>query len=302
MFFTTESPAFIINQQSTNFNNNNNNNNDYQSTSTKETYKVLQRLRSHSSDIEGELKEMGSSGSTGDESKVFVPWSVIRKPEVYKPFLITLGIMFFQQFSGISPVTFSMVEIFKLSQIQLNGFVASVIVNSVSFISTIIASLLSDRCGRKPLLIISGVLHVISLSVLGLTFYIVHSNPELGPKYGFIALISLMVFVAGFALGYGCLPFTMISEYTIYEARGLISSAGVCFCWTFAFLLVKSFEDLQHYLKPYGTYWLLAFISIFSVPFVTFFVPETKGKSAEKIAHQFNCKLFQDVPCTFRNN
>ena len=211
--------------------------------------------------------------------------------------------MFFQQFSGISPVTFSMVEIFKLSQISLNSFVCSVIVNSVSFISTFTASLLTDRFGRKPLLIISGILHVISLSILGLAFYMINSNPELyGPKYGFIALIALMIFVTGFAFGYGCLPFTMASEYTIYEARGFISSAGTCFCWTFAFILIKSFEDLQHYLKPSGTYWLFALVSFLSIPFVVLFVPETKGKSSEQIAQQFNSEFLLDLPCTSRND
>lgn len=58
-------------------------------------------------------------------------FSDIIKPAVYKPVLIGIGLMVFQQLSGINAALFNSVEIFRLSGSSLDGLVSAVILNFV---------------------------------------------------------------------------------------------------------------------------------------------------------------------------
>ena len=44
--------------------------------------------------------------------------SDLRKPYILKPFFISLGLMFFQQFSGVNGVLFNLTIIFSVSHLE----------------------------------------------------------------------------------------------------------------------------------------------------------------------------------------
>lgn len=66
-----------------------------------------------------------------------------------KPLLISMGLMFFQQFSGINAVIFYTVQIFKDAGSTIDGNICTIIVGMVNFVATFIATALIDRLGRK---------------------------------------------------------------------------------------------------------------------------------------------------------
>lgn len=83
-----------------------------------------------------------------------------------------MGLMLFQQLSGINAVIFYTVSIFKMSGSTINNYLSTIIVGVVNLISTFLANVLIDRLGRKILLYVSSVLIVLSLVALGTFFYI----------------------------------------------------------------------------------------------------------------------------------
>lgn len=89
-----------------------------------------------------------------------------------KPFLLAMGLMLFQQLSGINAVIFYTVSIFKMSGSTINNYLSTIIVGVVNLLSTFLANVLIDRLGRKILLYVSSVLIVLSLVALGTFFYI----------------------------------------------------------------------------------------------------------------------------------
>ncbi|MEQ2195128.1 hypothetical protein XENOCAPTIV_007878, partial [Xenoophorus captivus] len=110
---------------------------------------------------------------------------------------------------------------------------ASVIVALIQVIFTGIAALIMDRAGRKALLIIS----------------------EPHPDLTWLALASMAIFIAGFAIGWGPIPWLIMSEVIPIRVRGFAGAAVVLSNWGMAFVVTKSFQDMMVGLpwatKPY---------------------------------------------------
>ena len=132
---------------------------------------------------------------------------MLSKPMYFKPMLIMLALMFFQQvrvwhykiqkperetlhfpsqFSGINAVLFYLTDIFKKADTGLSEGLSATIVTLVQVIATGIAALIVDRFGRKILLIISDAAMCVSILGLGIFFYFdEHSDyPVVRHKFG----------------------------------------------------------------------------------------------------------------------
>ncbi|XP_043844904.1 solute carrier family 2, facilitated glucose transporter member 8 isoform X2 [Dromiciops gliroides] len=181
---------------------------------------------------------------------------------------------------------------------------ASVIVGVLQVVFTAIAALLMDRAGRKILLSISGAIMALSCIMFGIYFKISlptpnnSSNPDLlttlnsetvgaSPGLPWLAVSSMGFFLIGFSLGWGPIPWLLMSEIFPLQVKGLASGACVLTSWIMAFLVTKEFSSLMSFLTPYGTFWLFSAFCILSVIFTLLFVPETKGKTLEQIEAHF---------------
>lgn len=163
--------------------------------------KALQWLRGKEADIRTEMNEIKNQHllTKKCEAKLTDLFSKTYR----KSILASLGLMFFQQFSGINAVIFYTVTIFELSNSSIDSNLSTIIVGLVNFGAVFVATLLIDRLGRKVLLIISDVLMTICLAVLGGFFYLQKYNAELVHDLGWIPLASFILFVTAFSLGFG---------------------------------------------------------------------------------------------------
>ncbi|XP_003974733.2 solute carrier family 2, facilitated glucose transporter member 8 [Takifugu rubripes] len=231
--------------------------------------------------IEDACEEQGSSFHLLD----------IKDPGVYKPLVIGVMLMVFQQMTGINAIMFYAENIFEQAHFE-NSDLASVLVGLIQVIFTGVAALIMDRAGRKILLIISGIAMTISTAAFGVYFYIMsvfHSSnvTEAQPDLTWLALASMAVFIAGFALGWGPIPWLVMSEIFPVKARGFASAACVLTNWGMAFVVTKTFQNMMNVLTSAGTFWMFAFMCIFNVIFTIAFIPETKGKTLEQIEATF---------------
>jgi SP family facilitated glucose transporter-like MFS transporter 8 len=159
------------------------------------------------------------------------------------------------------------------------------IVGAVLVGATILSCIFADLAGRRILLLISGLLMATSIIVLGVYFYlstVVHVS-----NIGWLSLLSLLIFVAFFSIGWGPLPWLVMSEMLPARAKGLAGGLATSVNWLFAFIATKEFEDLQMALNNYGAFWAFGCICFLGVIFVFFFLPETKGKSLEEIESHY---------------
>uniref|UniRef100_F7G5I6 Solute carrier family 2 member 8 n=1 Tax=Ornithorhynchus anatinus TaxID=9258 RepID=F7G5I6_ORNAN len=185
-----------------------------------------------------------------------------------------------------------------------NSSVASAIVGAIQVFFTAVAALIMDKAGRKVLLSISGIIMALSAVTFGVYFKmtlltpsnsshpgsLTTLNPETsGPEYGlaWLAVVSMGFFITGFAVGWGPIPWLVMSEIFPLRAKGLASGVCVLTNWIMAFLVTKEFHHLMDFLTSYGTFWLFSGFCIVNVIFTAFCVPETKGKTLEQIEAHF---------------
>ncbi|RXN22661.1 solute carrier family facilitated glucose transporter member 8-like protein [Labeo rohita] len=183
--------------------------------------------------------------------------------------------------------------------------VATVIVAATQMLFTAIAAAIMDKAGRKVLLILSGVIMCVSEAVFGVYFKLTvmkHNNSSLTSvlteaqgslgeqpptDLAWLAVGSMGLFIAGFALGWGPTPWLVMSEIFPTRVRGLGSALCVLTNWTCAFIVTKTFQNLMDAITSAGTFWMFSGLCALNVVFTAIFVPETKGKTLEEIQARF---------------
>jgi SP family galactose:H+ symporter-like MFS transporter len=236
---------------------------------------VLQRIRP-SSEVESELTGI-QHGAAQQKEK----WSELFNPLLRMAMIVGIGLAIAQQLTGINTVIYYAPTIFKFAGFSSSSvaILASVGIGIVNVALTLVAMQLIDRVGRRPLLLISLAGMTLSLAVLGLAF----SLPLLSGSLGWIAVISLMVYVGSFAVGLGPVFWLVLSEIYPLRIRGRAMSVGTVANWTANLIVALSFLTLTQVMGKAATFWLYALVSIGAWLFAFFLVPETKGKTLEQI-------------------
>eukprot|EP00094_Tigriopus_californicus_P006177 TCALIF_05947-PA protein Name:"Similar to Tret1 Facilitated trehalose transporter Tret1 (Culex quinquefasciatus)" AED:0.06 eAED:0.06 QI:0/0.66/0.5/0.75/0.66/0.75/4/97/504 len=245
----------------------------------RECQAALQWLRGDKQDIARELHDMERTNILMKKTKLRA--SELFQPCHVKPLMISIGLMFFQQFSGINAVMFYSVSIFELAGSSINSNLATIILGVVNIGATIFSNAFIDKLGRKILLYISDVGMIISLVVFGGYFYLKEVAHTEAP--GWIPLLALMVYVVSFSVGFGPIPWLMMGEIFPSRIRGAAASLSTAFNWACTFIVTKTFMDLQGIFGPHGVFWMFAVILVFCLAFIIFFVPETRGQTLEDI-------------------
>lgn len=207
------------------------------------------------------------------------------EPGIYKPMLISFGLMFFQQMSGINAVVFYSSLIFSSAGFASNPFIPMIIIGAVIVGATFFSCLLMDKAGRRVLLLLSGIFMTISITVLGVYYYLYEVRKV--ENLSWLSLISVLVFAVSFSFGWGPIPWLATSELMPARARGIGTGLATSLNWTLAFLVTKEFQQMVDSMQSYGAFWLFGAFCLSSVIFVALFLPETKGRSLEEIQEGF---------------
>ncbi|KAL4702943.1 hypothetical protein ACJJTC_008721 [Scirpophaga incertulas] len=243
--------------------------------------KSLQWLRGKNSNIEKELHDLAHAQVESEQERGHVIGQLFSKK--YVPAIaISLGLMIFQQFSGINAVIFYAANIFQMSGSSINENVSSIIIGIVNFVATFIATGLIDKLGRKILLYISSVSMITTLVTLGSYCYLKDAGIDVN-NYGWLPLACLVIYVLGFSIGFGPIPWLMLGEILPSKIRGPAASIASGLNWTCAFIVTKTFSNISAALNMYGAMWLFTVICLIGLFFVIFFVPETRGITLDEI-------------------
>jgi len=226
-------------------------------------------------------------------------------------------LMFFQEFSGINCILFYSAYIFQLAGIGIRiedkdtaknlDFITKVVRRNTNmtalfmsltlFLFTVVSCFLSDRFGRRKLLLFGSV--IMSLALLGdgiysYKFQFFNENLvgylELVSKSSVtskLALFSMFLFIAAFSIGWGPLPWLLMSELFPIKTRGVATAIVTCMNWLFVFTTTSTFCLVVEKIKPYGAFWIFTVVTIAGFFFVLFFIPETKRRPLEDVSELF---------------
>ncbi|WP_304458651.1 sugar porter family MFS transporter [Alicyclobacillus sendaiensis] len=199
------------------------------------------------------------------------------KPGWRKALGVGILLALFNQVIGMNAVTYYGPEIFKMVGFSLNSdFEIQAFFGAMWVVFTVVAVVLIDRVGRKPLLIVGSALMAIFMALMGLTFYLHVHN-------GFWLVLFIMGFTAAFSVSMGPIPWIMIPEIFPNHLRARAAGVTAIFLWGANWAIGQFTPVLLNDLGGAYTFWIFAVINLLGVLFVTAWVPETKNRSLEEI-------------------
>ena len=107
------------------------------------------------------------------------------------------------------------------------------------------------------------------------------------PSISWLPLPLLMMFTVAFNLGLGSLTWVVATEILPVRSRGYthtIANVTSNFCW---FLVTKTFRDIQYYFGMGAPFFMYGCVCVFGLVFIFIFLPETRGKSYDETALEF---------------
>lgn len=236
---------------------------------------VLERIRGVA-DVSAELADIQQSlaGQSGG-------WADLLAPKIRPALIVGVGLAIFQQVTGINTVIYYAPMIFQFAGFKSASvsILATVGVGVVNVAMTIVALLLVDRVGRRPLLLTGLAGMVAGLVALGLAFGL----PQLSGALGWMSVGSLMLYVGAFAIGLGPVFWLLISEIYPLKIRGLAMSVATAANWGSNLLVALTFLTLIQLSGRAMTFWIYGAIGVGAWLFAWRLVPETKGRSLEEI-------------------
>lgn len=210
-------------------------------------------------------------------------WSALWTPTVRKALLVAVGFTVLQQVTGINTIVYYGPRIFVLAGISSDksAIFATLLVAVVNVLATIIALVLVDRVGRKPLLYwgVGGM--TLSLFVLAYSF---HNQASLGSQMGILATACLMLYITCFAFSMGPIAWIIVAEVFPLRLRGRGVAAATLGSGGANFLVSITFLSLINAAGNAATFCIYGAFCIVTLFFVRFVMPETRGCELESIS------------------
>ncbi|KAG3118570.1 Proton myo-inositol cotransporter [Phytophthora idaei] len=104
-------------------------------------------------------------------------------------------------------------------------------------------------------------------------------------------LIAMFMYLAFFASGMGCMPWTINAEIYPLRVRSFALSISTAVNWVSNLLVSFTFLSTIDALAPYGAFWLYAVVSLFGFVYLWRELPETKGLELEEIQRIFASRV-----------
>ncbi len=204
---------------------------------------------------------------------------ILLQPGLRTALIIGILLPMFGQLSGINAIIYYGPSILKQAGFTLGeAFGGQVTIGIVNVLFTFLAIGLIDKVGRKPLLMAGIAGAMVSLTSIGILFFI-------GQTEGSLLLFFILFFIASFAFSLGPIPWIIISEIFPTHIRGRAMSIGTFSVWGTNALVGLLFPVLLN-LKgfgPSGTFFTFAACCVMAIVFTWKMLPETKGKTLENI-------------------
>ncbi|KAF8673435.1 hypothetical protein HU200_049000 [Digitaria exilis] len=188
-----------------------------------------------------------------------------------------VGIHFFQQASGIDAIVLYSPLVFKAAGISSNTSVlaATVGVGVVKMCFVLVATLFSDRIGRRPLLLASTAGVAASMASLGAALCFA------GAASTAAVVTSVVAFMAAFSVGLGPVVGTYSAEVMPLRLRAQGASLGMAVNRLTCGVVSMTFISLADAITMPGCFFLYAGVAAAACVFVYVRLPETRGRSLE---------------------
>lgn len=212
-----------------------------------------------------------------------------------KPLIIISLYFATLQFSGANAVTFYTVTILKESLgDRINEYTATIIIDSVRLMASIIACVALKNIGRRPLTMFSGIGTVLCL--FGLSFYLHVSAQNVQLKESIaIPLILFASYILVLSIGLNPLPWCLTGELFPLRFRAFGSSVVTFFNFLCFFAVVKTSPTLFTSYGSANIFFLYGVLTLVGTVLLIVLLPETRNKSLQEIEDNYTAKRIHKI-------
>jgi MFS transporter, SP family, galactose:H+ symporter len=214
---------------------------------------------------------------------------IVMRGYFMKVLIVGVLLQVFQQLVGINMMIYYSPTIFGYA--GMKGLLASMTVPTVNMLFTFPAIRLVERWGRKKLLYVGAITMLVTMIAAGVAFQTIGSvsDPSMisgTPKA--VLLVSVILYIFGFAVSWGPVVWIVCSEIFPLEGREIGMTITTMVNWTFAGLVMANALSFMQAHGNASIFYVFAGFCALAIAFVARFVPETKGITLEEM--EFNLK------------
>ncbi|CAF2260544.1 BnaA08g26700D [Brassica napus] len=250
----------------------------------KECRSALQRLRGPDVDISREANTIRDTIELSELDGETRMAELFQRRYAY-PLLIGVGLMFLQQLSGSSGVTY-----YASSLFQKGGFPSAIgtsVIATIMVPKAMLGTIIVDKLGRRTLLMSSCAAMCLSALLLSVSYGFEQSFGILPDLTPILTCIGVLGHIVSFAMGMGGLPWIIMAEIFPMNVKVSAGTLVTVTNWLFGWVITYTFNFMLQW-NASGMFFIFSMVSAFSIVFIYFLVPETKGRSLEEIQALFS--------------
>ena len=256
--------------------------------------RVLERTRARQ-DVEWELTEIEETLTEEQQQRPRL--SELRKPWLFKLFLIGMGIAVIQQLTGVNTIMYYAPTMLKAVGMDDSAALFATIANgAISVLMTFVGIWLLGKMGRRTLTMIGQFGCTACLVFIGaVTLFMpetVNGQPDMWRSY--MVLFGMLLFLSFQQGALSPVTWLLLSEIFPTRLRGIFMGGAVFAMWIANFLISLMFPVLLASVGLAGAFFIFALVGIAGAIFVIKCVPETRNRSLEQIEHYLHETLSRD--------
>lgn len=203
-------------------------------------------------------------------------WRDLWLPGVRRIVLIGAALAVLQQWTGINILFNYAAEVYRSAGYGENDILVNIVITgTINLIFTVLAMLIVDRVGRRPMMLFGcigiGLSHLLS----GMAYR--------AGWHGSAVLVLTLSAIACYALTLAPVTWVLISEIFPNRVRSQAVSVAVSALWIASFALTYTFPLINRVLGSSGVFLGYGAICMLGAAFIFAFVPETTGRTLEEI-------------------
>jgi sugar porter (SP) family MFS transporter len=233
----------------------------------------IEAKRKHDPEMQSSWSQAGHEVVRDGKS---LPFSELLKPVLRRQFIIAVGLAAMQKITGINTVFYYSSDLFSEAGLK-NGRVATIIIDIVNMVPTLISGFFSSRFGNRTMLLagVGGML----ISAIGLTL-------ALSFDISWLTILMMATYVGSFGISLGPLLYVVIADIFPDYARATVTAIGVMVAWLSNLIVGIGYPYVADALKHLEYLPFIVMLAL-SLAFVFVLVPETEGKTNEEIQEEF---------------
>lgn len=259
---------------------------------------VLRWLRGPLIKVEKEVERIEAAESLS----LWLAMKEMSKRYITVPIVIVMLTMFFHQIGGAHVISTYAAILFEEAGVKNPEVAALCAVGGVEVLMTFLSILMIDFVGRKLLLVLSSIGMVAGSAMLGAHYFVTRPSqcPSLSTsnytqledgefqncinmRFAPLAISSAVLYVIAYSIGWGPVPWVILSELIPVRVRGAASGIATIINWGSAAFVIGVYLEYAEAVRDWFAWWTFAAVNAVAAIFAIAFIRETKGKTLEDI-------------------